>query len=104
MAAPRWHRFQRCAARPSITCFGFDCYRRLASRSVDPYKKLRELLIRERKRAGLSQAALAAKLGKPQSYVSKCEQGERRVDVVELLEIAEALGADPAALVQELFK
>jgi transcriptional regulator with XRE-family HTH domain len=69
---------------------------------MDPYERLPELLIRERKRAGLSQAALAAKLGKPQSYVSKCEQGERRVDVVEFLEIADALGADPAALVEEL--
>lgn len=69
---------------------------------MDPYERLRELLIRERKRAGLSQSALAAKLGKPQSYVSKCEQGERRVDVVELLEIADALGVDAAALVEEL--
>lgn len=69
---------------------------------MDPYERLRELLVRERKRAGLSQAALAAKLGKPQSYVSKCEQGERRVDVVELLEIADALGADSTKLVKEL--
>lgn len=69
---------------------------------MDAYERLREVLIRERKRAGLSQAALAAKLGKPQSYVSKCEQGERRVDVVELLAIADALGADSAALLEEL--
>jgi len=69
---------------------------------MDPYKRLRELLVRERKRAGLSQAELAAKLGKPQSYVSKCELGERRVDVVEFVEIADALGADAAALVGEL--
>lgn len=69
---------------------------------MDPYQRLRELLIRERKRAGLSQAALAAKLGKPQSYVSKYERGERRVDVVELLEIAGALSVDAAALVEEL--
>jgi len=69
---------------------------------MDPYKKVRELLIRERKRAGLSQAALAERLGKPQSYVSKCELGERRVDVVEFVEIADALGVDAAALVEEL--
>lgn len=69
---------------------------------MDPYERLREVLIRERKRAGLSQAALAAKLGKPQSYVSKCELGERRVDVVEFLEFVEALEADAAALVEEL--
>ena len=37
-----------------------------------------------RKRAGLSQAQVAAAVGKPQSFVSKCESGERRVDAVEL--------------------
>lgn len=34
--------------------------------------------------AGLSQAEVAKRLGRPQSFVSKCESGERRVDVVEL--------------------
>lgn len=37
---------------------------------------------------GLSQVDVARRLGKPQSYVSKCESGERRVDVVELAELA----------------
>jgi len=69
---------------------------------MDPYKRLRELLVRERKRAGLSQAALAAKLGKPQSYVSKCELGERRVDVMEFVEIADALGADAGEWMDEV--
>ena len=35
---------------------------------------------------------MAKRLGKPQSYVSKCESGERRVDVVELLQFAELYG------------
>ena len=69
---------------------------------MDPYQRLCELLIRERKRAGLTQAALAAKLGRPQSFVSKIERGERRVDVVEFLEFVDALDADPTALVEEL--
>jgi transcriptional regulator with XRE-family HTH domain len=38
--------------------------------------------------AGLSQVAVARALGRPQSFVSKCESGERRVDVVELQELA----------------
>jgi transcriptional regulator with XRE-family HTH domain len=38
--------------------------------------------------AGLSQVEVAQKLDKPQSYVSKCESGERRVDVVELIDFA----------------
>ena len=43
-------------------------------------KRLREA----RRTAGLTQAQVAAKLRRPQSFVSKCESGERRVDVVEL--------------------
>ena len=44
--------------------------------------------------------AMAARLGKPQSYVSKVERGERRIDVIEFCQIAEALGRDPAKLLQ----
>lgn len=42
--------------------------------------------------AGLTQVELAAKLGRPQTWVSKCELGERRVDFVELEDIAAACG------------
>ncbi len=38
--------------------------------------------------ARLTQVEVAAKLGRPQSYVSKCESGERRVDVLELSQFA----------------
>jgi transcriptional regulator with XRE-family HTH domain len=52
------------------------------------YKKFLEKLRHARKLAGLSQYEVAHALGKPQSYVSKCETGERRIDVVELAEFA----------------
>jgi len=42
--------------------------------------------------AALSQTEAARRLGKPQSFVSKCESGERRVDVVELLAFARVYG------------
>ncbi len=42
--------------------------------------------------AGLTQVELAAKLGRPQTWVSKCELGERRADFVELEDIAAACG------------
>jgi transcriptional regulator with XRE-family HTH domain len=54
------------------------------------YGRFRALLRKIRKEAGLSQAALAQKLGKPQTFVSKSELGERRVDYPELLDICAA--------------
>ena len=57
-----------------------------------------------RKQAGMTQAELALRLGRPQSYVSKYERGERRLDVVEFLAVAHALDANAAELVAELEK
>ncbi|MBB5660369.1 helix-turn-helix domain-containing protein [Brevundimonas halotolerans] len=54
-----------------------------------------------RKAAGLTQVELAARLGRPQSFVSKVERGERRLDVIEFCLVAEALGHDPAKLLQK---
>ena len=49
-----------------------------------------------RKAAGITQVELAARLGRPQSFVSKFERGERRLDVIEFCQVAEALGRTPA--------
>lgn len=46
-----------------------------------------------------SQKELASKLGKPQSYVSKYETGERCLDFIETLRVARVLGLDVAKLV-----
>ena len=64
--------------------------------------RLIDLLVEQRKRAGLSQADLAKKLDRYQSVVSSIESGGRRVDVVELLEIADAIGLDVHALIDDL--
>jgi len=60
------------------------------SRSVysEDYRKIIERLKKVRLEAGLSQQDVADKLGKPQSYVSKIESGERRLDVVEIKKFA----------------
>ena len=61
-------------------------------------QKLREVLIRARRDAKVTQAVLAARMKRPQSFVAKYELGERRVDVVDFVDVAKALGHDPAEL------
>jgi transcriptional regulator with XRE-family HTH domain len=60
--------------------------------------RLVALLIETRRRAGLTQAAVAERLGRPQSFVSKYEKGERRLDVIEFVALARALDINPQAL------
>jgi transcriptional regulator with XRE-family HTH domain len=66
------------------------------------YIQLRQLLVDARKNAGLSQDALADRLKRPQSYVSKFERGERRLDVVEFFEVMDALNVDGFKLLKKL--
>ena len=70
----------------------------------DRHDRFRELLIEAREKRGLTQADVAKKLGRPQSFVSKYENGERRLDVVEFLEVADALGVDPCPIIKALLK
>jgi transcriptional regulator with XRE-family HTH domain len=58
---------------------------------TDKYSKFCEILIKYRNERGLTQIQLAEILGKPQSFVSKYETGERRLDFIEVLELAEIL-------------
>ncbi|WP_253609315.1 MULTISPECIES: helix-turn-helix domain-containing protein [unclassified Bradyrhizobium] len=68
------------------------------------YRRLIALLVAVRHKAGIRQHALANKLGKPQSFVAKYEGVERRLDVIEFIAIAEALGADPAKLFRQFLR
>jgi len=67
-----------------------------------PYQRLIALLVDARKDAQMTQQDLSARLGKPQSYVSKYERGERRLDVIEFLQITLNLKTDPYLLLREL--
>jgi transcriptional regulator with XRE-family HTH domain len=58
------------------------------------HKALIDLLIERREAAGMTQTQLADKLGEYQSFIAHLESGQRRVDVVEFLELAEVLGFD----------
>jgi transcriptional regulator with XRE-family HTH domain len=60
------------------------------------------MLIAQRKAAGLTQTVVAERLGKPPSYVAKYELGDRRVDILEFLDIAAAIGFDPCEVVRSL--
>jgi transcriptional regulator with XRE-family HTH domain len=68
------------------------------------HKALIDLLIQEREAAGLTQADLADRLGEYQSFVARLESGQRRIDVVEFLDLAEILGFDPAKAIAILKK
>jgi transcriptional regulator with XRE-family HTH domain len=65
------------------------------------YRALIDRLVAARKAAGLSQAALAGKLGKPQQFVSRFELGERRLDVMEYVDVAAIVGLEPLATIAE---
>jgi hypothetical protein len=71
---------------------------------AEHYKVGGACLAAARRRANVTQDELAARLGKPQSFVSEYERGQRRVDVVELLVISRALGVDPVDLFREILK
>jgi len=71
---------------------------------TEDYGHFRVLLTEVRRRSGMTQAELSAKLGRPQSFVAKYEGGEQRLDVVEFLLVCEALGVDPVELFAEFHR
>lgn len=65
------------------------------------YDRLRAILVREREARRVSQRQLSKNLGMMPTYISKVERGERRIDVIELADIAVALGIDPRQILAE---
>ncbi len=66
------------------------------------HQALKEFLIEKRKKAGLTQTDVAKKLRRYQSFVANVETGQRKLDVVELLAFAEAIGFDPREAIKRL--
>lgn len=68
------------------------------------HQALCELLIAARHKAGLTQRAVAKRLKRPQSFVAKVEGGERRLDVLEFLDLLDAIQADPLKVMRSLLQ
>ena len=64
------------------------------------YSALIERLIAARRNAGLTQAEIAKILDKPQSYVAKIEGKDRKLDVMEFVELCETIGQEPSELIK----
>lgn len=63
-----------------------------------------DVLVEARRQSGLTQAQLAAKVGKDQTYISLIERSQRRVDVLEFVALARAMGVDPDTLFANVVK
>ena len=66
------------------------------------YKYFCTLLVIAREKSKLTQAEVSGRLLRPQSFVAKYERGERRLDVVEFVEVCNALAIDPQVVLAEL--
>jgi transcriptional regulator with XRE-family HTH domain len=70
--------------------------------SSPSYAAAVQVIRRARTEAGLTQRALAAKIGRPYTVIANIERGERQVDVVEFIAIARALGVGELELLARL--
>lgn len=66
------------------------------------YEYFRARLVAAREKAGLTQTEVSTKLKRPQSFVAKYERGERRLDVVEFIQVCDALGVDPHSILRAI--
>ncbi len=71
---------------------------------LNQQKKLLVLLRGVRVDAGLTQSELASRLGTDQTFVSKYESGERRLDILELREVCQVIGVDFVTFIRSLDK
>ena len=67
----------------------------------ESYKEVVDALIAARKSSGLTQQQVADKLGRPQSFVAKIEGLQRRIDIVEFLELSRIVKADALAIINK---
>lgn len=66
------------------------------------YERFLTELRRARAASGMTQVEAAKRLGRPQSFISNCESGERRVDLIEFLVFCRLYGVDPKQIIDVL--
>lgn len=72
----------------------------MSSLRSDHYRRIIALLVEARKAAGITQVELGARLGLRQTFISKVELCERRLDVAEFLDFCRAIGIDPHRIIE----
>jgi transcriptional regulator with XRE-family HTH domain len=68
------------------------------------HRRVLAVLVEIRTEAGVTQRELARRLDRAHSYVSRIEKGDRRLDVPEMIQWCEALGADPVDLMRRIVR
>ena len=68
----------------------------------DEYSKFLELFKTTRIKSGITQEQLAELVNETQSFISKCERGERRIDIIELIQLLKAMEVSPTSYFKKL--
>ena len=68
------------------------------------YSQFCKLLMAAREEAGLTQSDVAGHLGRPQSFVAKYEGGERRLDVLEFIDVCKAIGVSAPKVLERVMR
>jgi len=77
---------------------------RSKSQYPELYARFGQMLAEEREKRGLTQSEVARRLSKPPSAVWKYENSELRLDIIEFIALAEAIGFDPREMIDRLMK
>ena len=95
LSIPLWHKICRAGLRSTAAMRARYPSARPEAKRIPSREALLHELVRHREAAGDTQQQVATRLGKSQSYVSKIESGQRRLDLVEYVLWARAIGIDP---------
>lgn len=76
--------------------------RRLKALRTPQHQELRRLLVAAREKSGITQQELAERLRRHQSFVAKYEGGERRLEVIEFVQVCRAIGVKPEQVLRKL--